>query len=694
MEAKKTNLTEPILIILAGGCCFVPSLWIAFPAAALLVLYLPGRQWARLIPGLIENLGVHLSSVVLSITAVPVILTWTWRISNDRLIVLCVLLAICLVPWLFHRKKIDIPLPFKETGKRHRWAMIAITAYIGFCVFASHYLPQAAGRTEVTAAHDYIKHHAILLSLERHPLPLHNYFYAAEKDTPYYYYEYHYYLPTAIRKLCGDAPSIPLAFGFTSATLAIVFLCMVHALAYSFLNSRTGAIIATACASIVGGWDAIPIAIKMLYGSAPVVVLDSWILSPWRIHNLITQFMWCPQHVSAAVTLMLTAYLLHKKPGGKWWIIAAPIFGASIFGGSVYQAMVFFPAAAIYIITRLVRSRHDSKLLRREIAAIGLIALAGFALMAVQAWQYNAINERYPGGLTTSWDRMPWAFFGKALQPGVLANYLDAWWIILIDFGVGTLACFLVAKSYWSRLFNDEGMRLLTIAAIIGPLAMFTIHSSINPIDYGLRVTVIPAQIIAAITVGAALCTANVRSRIRRWSKPILITGMTLGLPVGFYELPASALRSVLKPRSAGTDVKAINYIKENTPLDAVVQGDPEKRLTLTQLTDRATGVLDPFNAHVTVFQPVSRSRMIQAFEDVQNAFRTHDSRQAHQLLSKWGVTHLLIGEVERKSFADLSQFNNDQFFHLLYNDPGACVYQLRPQAPDTKTVNETDIKQ
>ena len=694
MEPKKTNFTELILIILAGGCCLAPSLWIAFPAAALLVLYLPGRQWARLIPGLAENLGVHLSSLVLSITAVPVVLAWTWRMSNDRFIALCTLLAICLLPWIFNRKKIDIPRPFKETGKRHQWAMTGITAYIGFCVFASHYLPQAAGRTEVTAAHDYIKHHAMLLSLERHPLPLHNYFYAAERDTPYYYYEYHYYLPTAIRKLCGDVPSIPLTFGFTSAVLAIVFLCMVHALSYSFLSSRTGAIIATACVSIIGGWDAIPIAIKMLYGSGPVVVLDSWIPSPWRIHNLITQFMWCPQHVSAAVTLMLTAYLLHKKPYGKWWIIAAPLFGASIFGCSVYQAMIFFPAAALYIITRLVRARHNSKLLQQELTAIALIALIGFALMVVQAWQYHTINERYPGGLTTSWDRMPWAFFGKALQPGVLANYLDAWWIILIDFGVGTLACFLVARSYWSKLFSDDGMRLLTIAAIVGPLAMFTVHSSINPIDYGLRVTVMPAQILAAITVGAALYSVNVRSRLRRWSKPILITGMILGLPVGLYELPASALRSVLKPRTSGTDVKAINYIKENTPLDAVVQGDPEKRLTLTQLTDRASGVLDPFNAHVTVFQPVSRPDMIQAFEDVQNAFCTPDSKQAYRLLSKWKITHLLIGDVEHKSFSDLSQFNDDQFFHLRYNDPGACVYQLQPQASDRKQLNETDIQQ
>lgn len=89
-------------------------------------------------------------------------------------------------------------------------ALIPIT--VG--VFGSYWLRSAYDRVGTRTARDYVKHHAVLLSLEFHPLPLHNVFYAAGADIAYYCYKYHYYVRVALRprrrwligRHCSDDP--------------------------------------------------------------------------------------------------------------------------------------------------------------------------------------------------------------------------------------------------------------------------------------------------------------------------------------------------------------------------------------------------------------------------------------------------------------------------------------------------------
>lgn len=610
----------------------------------------------------------------------PVPLSWVWRVSNDRVAVLGAIVALnalLLIPARGRRKEAAAPAIFDSAGGR--WLFTAIIGWTAACVLGTFWLIGLTGRVADVPAHDYVKHHAVMLSLERHPLPLHNIFYAAEADTPYYYYEYHYLLPAAIRTVGGNAVSIPLAFGFTAAAIAALTVAMVYLIARDVSGTMRGGLLAAACVSVVGGWDMIAVLARVIAGGSMVVTLDAWCPVAWRIHNLMTNYVWCPQHMAALLGLLLAVRLLQCAPRARWWIAIAPLLGAAVFGSSAYLAMTIFPAAAVYVIVQWrAAARANAYAAKRFLLAVGVIAVVGFGLMATQAWQYHLINQRYDGGLTVQWERFPLALLGRVAPPGPIANLLDAPWMMLVDFGLAGVACVLVARSGWSRLWGGDGTRLLLVAGSIGAVAMFTVRSDINPIDYGFRVSIMPSMIVAAMLAGILLDARHVRPWARRGIFVMIAIALVPGLAVGFYEAPVTAGRRLIAPGGAA-EAGAIRFLRAQTPIDAVVQGDPHNRITLPQLVDRQMGVVDPANAHVVVFQPLDRARMARAMADVVTAFEAPSPAVASARLGRWGIGYVLSGRVERERFGEMPQFKDTECFEPVYQDDSSAVYRVLP---------------
>ena len=217
----------------------------------------------------------------------------------------------------------------------------------------------------------------------------------------------------------------------TSSLVAALFVSLVFCIGLRFLKSPGGALLAAACASIVGGWDIIPVFIRWILGNRMVIMLDSWSPLAWRIHNLTNNFIWCPQHVFAVAALLQCVYWLQCCAAARWWPIIAPLAAISLFGTSLYQAVVIFVALGVYLLFSdriLPYARHGSWKAFSICAASGLITLL---LMAPQVWHYEIMARRYPGGLTLRWERFTYAFLGRLVRPGVLANLLDAPWILL-----------------------------------------------------------------------------------------------------------------------------------------------------------------------------------------------------------------------------------------------------------------------
>ncbi|MGQ9650932.1 MAG: hypothetical protein ACUVXJ_12545 [Phycisphaerae bacterium] len=667
------------IVLLATAACLVPTPWLSLPAAAILLLWLPGRSLLHLLPGLESLRDSKWVTVATSTALMPVLLSWFWHLTNARWAIVAIVCALNLVLATAGRKSILAEeAPRAPLSRRHRLLLSAMTIWTSACVFLSFWLPSHVGNVTITRAHDYIKHHAVMLSLERHPLPLHSCFYKAEADTPYYYYEYYYLLPAALRTMTGNRVSIPLAFGLTSALLSVILIHLTFLLANSITKNESCGVLAAAFVSVAGGFDIVPVLIRSMTGGSMVVTLDAWSPVAWRVHNFTTQYFWCPQHVFAVVGLTLTAVWLRLSPRSTWWLLMAPLLSASIFGGSAHLAMVIFPAAAVYAVLFLWRiAREDHTNLRRVLAGIVAIGALTLALTVWQAWGYKQMSGRYPGGLTTHWDRFPFAVFGRLLPAGPLANYADAPWLIIVELGLPAIACLLVSGTFWRVLWTDPAARLLILVGLSGAVLMFTFRSDVNAIDYGFRIAPMAAAPLLAIMAGALLNADLLRPRLRRVGVGVVIIGVLLGLPVGLYEAPLNALRTIWESRRLMPESEPIAFVRAATPFDAVIQGDPESRLDLAALTDRQIGVSKPDSPHVVVFSPKDPARMRRAYADVMRAFSTPSSREAHAKLETWGIRYVFVGLAERKRFGAMSQFNDQLWFEPMYNGDGVAVYRL-----------------
>lgn len=679
-------------ILLAIVACLLPTPWISLPAAGLLVLWFPGRCLPSLLPGL-ENLRRSVwPAVAASMVLMPVVLSWVWHVANGRWVVLaCVGLvdiALALLEWRWGGPPSDAP---PRTPGRSRWLLDAMVGWTAGCILLSFWLPRLTGNVTITGAHDYIKHHAVMLSLERHPLPLHNCFYKAEADTPYYYYEYYYLLPAALRTMTGNRVSIALAFGLTSALLAAALIRLIFLLARDILGSERGALLSAACISVVGGFDVVPVLIRAATGAGMVITLDAWAPVAWRIHNFTTQYFWCPQHVYVVLGLTLAAAWLRQAPGRAWWVAMAPLLGASVLGGSAHLALVIFPAVVVYVIHHAVREGVAGRVrVSRMLAGAWFMCVLGTLLMGSQAWGYQVMSARYPGGLTAAWERYPFALVGRLLPPGPLANYADAPWVLVVELGLPALACLLVAGRFWRLLWADAGARLLMLSGLVGAVLMFTIRSDVNAIDYGFRIAPMAAAPLLVIVAGALLDVERVRPGARSWVKGALTAGIVMGLPVGLYEAPMAAVRSLWESRPMRAEAGAIRWLRCGLPTDAVVQGDPQTRLNLAALTDRQIGVLNPDSPHVVVFAPRDPARMRRAYSAVLEAFSTSSAAVAHADLDAWGVEYVLVGMTERAHFGTMPQFEDRSWFEQVYNDGFAAVYRLVRTVPPSRPPVET----
>lgn len=681
------------LLVAGGAATLVPTPWIAFPAAFVLVVWLPGKLLVRAHRGLGDGRGRHWLGPAAAVVLMPVALSWVWRFTNVRLAVLGAVMAVNVVLWLLALRAGSVarPAPLWDS-RRARVLFGLLLAFVGVCVFCTVWLPGAGQRFGVVAAGDYAKHHAVLWSLERFPLPLHSVFYAGEPDTPYYYYQYHHHLPAALRTLAGNQVSIGGAFGLTCALVAVVFIAAVAVLARetSFLGTDNRALLAAACVSVVGGWDVVPALLRLVSGQRPGIVLDAWCPIPWRLHNLATQFQWCPQHVVATLAVVLAAVGLRRCPSARAWLVLAPLLAAAVFGSSVYLAMTVFAAAGVYVAHRMWSARRASTVDRRLPGAVLVIVVLGLLLMARQAWEYRAAGARIGGGLTLEWPRFDFAVLGRLAAPGPLANLLDAPGLLLVDLGLPFVAFFLLAGAAWRNLWRDEGLRLLLLAGLVGTGAFLVARSSHSPFDYSFRIAVMPLQVLGAICAAALLVPDNLRTGVRRWRRPVLAVGILLGLPAGLYETPLMAVRSLLLPNPQAPEVGALHFLRTQTPPDAVVQRGPQDALTLPELTDRQLGVADPDDSHVRVFYPHDIDRMRRVYADVGRAFESAASPDAWSLLRAASVDYVLLGTQERARYPALHQFDDPAWFELVYADAQARVYRLRSPAPQTTTARST----
>lgn len=722
-----------LLPLLLGALCLTRVPAVALMAAALLLGWLPGRITLQFtgLPARYCGWGRTLLSIALSLAIMPTLLNPIWHFTNQGGPLLFVLVGLNLAGILARYSceltvggETRTPAPnLDDNPTTLRLFPTPLYAFVAGVILllaafatAGSYWPLDIGRGPSPAQiHDYIKHHAVLYSMQERPLPLGNPFYAGEAAGPTYYYHFFYLLPATLRAIAPGI-GIGLAFGLVGALVAAAVAGLVAILAAELAarlqappRSRSNeslaaspavhgaALLGLCLSSVVGGLDIIPVLLLRMR----TITLDAWADTLVRIHNLLTQMVWTPQNMLGVLIALLATWLLGRRGWWGGWLVLGPLLGACLLGTSIWIALVVLPALVLFVLLDL-----RSAPLRRLVGA-GAVAV----LMLAGSWStlagYQEMSHRFGKSLTTEWPYHKLAFLGRLVPPGVLANLLDYPWMLVIEFGALLVFPLLLTRAMWHSAWRDAGLRLLLISSAVSLVSFVVVRSHYTYNDFGPRVILIAmaagAVLGSQIISGASRTTTflnplgwrfheRLNGKRRRLAGFLFVPLLLLGLPVGLYQAPLAALRRHLpltgklafvvpdEVRAALAEAPALRFIRNELPATAVIQAFPgDKRVELLQLIDRQIGI-SVLQEDTMVFYPVDLARHKQRLTEMQQLERPDaNAAEVHALLQRLGVTHVLIGPIERKEWKGVAALDAAPYFKAVFSDATDTVLQVLP---------------
>jgi hypothetical protein len=695
----------PTLLAALAATRFAP---LATPATLLLLCYLPGRFVVAGF-GLGANwdaAGRAVLALATSLAITPVVLNPIWHVTNSAWPLLgCVWLLLTVGCWLSRMLgKSQAPMTearlFDQT--RTKVVVTLIAALVAFAAIGTYWPTELRGYPVPALIHDFIKHHAVLFSLEQRPLPLGNPFYADEAAGPVYYYHFFYLIPATLR-VFAPGVSIELAFGVQSALVGIAFAAMCYLIVKRFTGGDGPATLAALLATAVGGLDIIPVLILRL----PVVTLDAWgDYGTFRIHNLLTQIVWTGQNMQGLLVAMLGVHCLSVKRWWKGWFVLGPLLGAAIIGASVWFAVVLLPGLAVFVVIEVVAQRRQRTVACKRFVGSALVALLMLALSWPSLAGYSEMAQRQQVGLTTRWPRASTALLGKLAPPGILANLLDYPWVLVIEFGPLLLFPVLLPRHVWRRAWRDAGLRLLLLSSALALVGFVVVRSNFIYNAFGQRIIMVPMA--AGVVLGGCILSPATRRRSLLnplgWSlhgqtsdRPrrllACFVGLILfaGLPVGVYQSPLAAVRRYITRDSvfhvlasklgqrAADEAAAGRFLRYHLPADAVLQAYwGTERLHIAQIARKQLGVsiIDP---DTVIFHPRDMPAFEIALREVSEVLQNPTAaRKCYQTLRAHGITHVFVGTVERELWRGLDKFSDERFFERLFHDQESSIYALR----------------
>ena len=723
------------IVLIPAVLALLAALLPALPAACavlVLMLYLPGRLIAEL-AGLArgwDRAGRTALSVILSVCLLPVALNIVWAWTNAAaplLVFLAALTTLLALPAALLQRDAasrETPLPMFTT-RAAGWWFGALAAFVALVIVLPYWPGEPRGHPVPAIIHDYVKHHAVLYSLERQPLPLRSPFYAAGPNDPVYYYHFFYLAPATLRAVVPQV-SIELAFGLHASAVAISLI----ALAWLWLRRLTGgdgpALLAALLCSFIGGLDIVGV----LARGMRVITLDAWADTLFRLHNLLTQMIWTPQNTQGLLIVMLAAYLLSRRLVWSGWFVFGPLLGAALVGSSVWVAFGGLLAIGFFVVLEAWRLRDRPAVAIRWLGSAALIGLLIMLLSVPQLVGYAEMSRRHHKGLTLDWPRPEDALLGRLLPPGPAANLLDLPWRLIVELGPLLVLPLLLAARTWAKLWLDAGVRYLLIATLLAIGAWVTVRSYFTYNDFGqkvMMVTLVAGAVCAACVarpeplrcswrnpLGIRFETAGLLSAWPRLRRGLIVALLAVGSLVGFYQAPLNAVRRWVPTTGplarlshpllvrAEREGAALHFMRHALPRDAIVQANwGAQRVDLQQLIKRRIGIT-VLEADTEVFMPrdIVRHQLtldgleawlqygVASPQEIPRAGATRpadappaeraDARRVARALRELGITHVFVGTVERRLWANAAVFDDARYFERVYHDDVADVYRLR----------------
>ena len=678
-------------------------------AGAGLLYVLPGWLIARWM-GLAQEwdcAGRALLALALSIVVVPVVLNPIWHLTNARvplLVDVWALLTLAYIAdfrgWGRGRRPPGETVRRMFDDRATRRVAVVVGTLMVLATIGPYWPTELRGYPVPCLIHDFIKHHAVLFSLQQHPLPLGDPFFADGAAGPVYYYHFFYLIPATLRAWSGQI-SIELAFGLGGAMVALATGGVLYLLVKRFTGGDGPAILAALLVSAIGGLDAL----ALILFRQPAITLDAWADHVVRIPSLFTQMVWSPQNVQGLLATLLGVLLLSVRGWWRGWLVWGPILAAGLVGSSVWVAVATFPGLAAFVLCELAGHRPPTRLALARLLAAGSVAVLMLALSFPSLAGYAEMSRRIGKGLTFEWPYQAHALLGRLAPPGVIANLLDLPWVLVLEFGPALLLPLFLPRALRRRAWADPGLRMLMLCSLLVVAGFVTVRSHFTYNDFGQK------TMMVALAAGAVLgaCVIAPRPGPVRWWNPLgwtlwgqsaarprrLLAAfvgvvLLLALPQGCLQAPLTAVRRYLPAEGplrrivradqvlAEAERGGYRYLRDALPADAVLQADPAAdRLKLAQIARRQIGVT-VLDRDTMVFYPADVRAHAAALEEVEAALaQAGSARRCRDVLVRHHITHVFLGVIERERWKRPDKFRDAECFARLYEDDACAVFAV-----------------
>lgn len=527
-----------------------------------------------------------------------------------------------------------------------------------------------------------------------------NVFYSAGAADPVYYYHFFYLIPATLRAVAAGV-SIEPAFGLQSAVVGMTTAGMFYLIVKRFTGGDGPASLAALLCTAVGSLDIVSVLLR----GVPVITVDAWADPVVRIHNFLNQMIWSPQNVLGVLILLLGVYTLSRKGWWRGWLILGPLLGAAMIGSTVWVTMTAFAGVGCYLLVEAVSHRRQPTLAVKRLAAGAIVGLLILAAGTPSLLGYSEMSRRIGKGLTTEWPHQWNALLGRLVSPGIFANLLDLPWVLLLELGPLILFPLLLPRRIWKRAWNDAGLRLLLLSAVVAVAGFVTFRSHFTVNDFGQKTMLV--AMAAGVVLAAALLSPRRatptflnplgwslhehRSGHRRTKTAVFVALVLLaGLPVGLYEAPLTAIRRYLPQagplsravhahaRRAAAEAGAYQFLRYGLPANAVIQSHWDAdRLNLVQIARKPLGVTT-LETDTMVFHPADAAAHERCLREVSESLATRGpAERCHDTLHRYGITHVFVGLVEAEAWQGLEKFDDRRYFRPVFDDGRTRVLAL-----------------
>jgi len=449
---------------------------------------------------------------------------------------------------------------------------------------------------------DYVKHDGVMFALGNQVLPSFNPFFYPGKSDPLSYYYFFHLLPACLGSV--GWMSYANAFSIFSILLGVGFIGCLYAYIRRVLQLRVAlAVLAIGWLIAIGGID-----IKVIYSRFDTIVsgldwssfLDrTGILSiplnlEYRFPGVLQSLAWVPQHVWAATGFLLIPFLATQKvEPSKFLPIGYSILFCTM-GSSVYLGLLLLPITIYYLWQRGTPQSiySDDKWL------LGIWSFFFGILFIWFFWEIRPASGSESSGLSLGWPT-----FSKI---GVSDGFEGAIWFVA-RLLANILPLIVIILWRWRKFYLH---RWSQIVLVLGVLCSLFLHSKGPHNDFGIR-------ILFVVRVFTVLATVQAFSQIRITMKGLGVMGI-VALPfiwsnlntINVYGLErvSKQKRSISGQNQDYFDM--VNYLKNETAADAIVQGPWVRYSRLLQLSRRRSILLDAahgplLNVQPSIYRPI-----------------------------------------------------------------------------------------